>query len=332
LRILVIAPVVFPVTPYAHYQGIERLVRCWVSELNLRGHKVSVVAAEGSAFPRGVNWIRVPQGDFVQGEVVAYGHYRHLVRDYDLILDFSHSHCAMREEDLPAVCWVWHSPALMQPPLPGYNVCALSHYQAAQLFAYQSVRARVVDPHCGVPVDPSESSGRYLFIGRLHPTKGAGEAARLCLEVGVPLDIIGGLGPGDTPEMMAEVMKLCGDGIAYQGEVGDDVKNVFLSSSRALLFPIDSLYEEAHSHKTVDALLAGLPVVTYARGALPEIVDHGVDGFLAMSREEFKSYMLQVDTLDRQAIRQRAVERWGIPQAVDRAWPVLQQVARGLRW
>mgnify|MGYP001603246573 CR=1 FL=1 len=58
----------------------------------------------------------------------------------------------------------------------------------------------------------------------------------------------------------------------------------------------------------------------------------GVDGFLVDTEQEFLEAMGRVAELDRQAIQQRAEATWGIAQTVDRALPLLQEVARGLKW
>ena len=330
--VLVISPVLFPSGGDMRYAGIERLAYYWSKELAQREIRVTLVASKGSVAPKSVALISVPQGDFVQGELVAYGAYRHLLLQYDLILDFSHSHLAMREFTLPAVAWCWHTPSLMQPPLPSYNVLALTEYQRQQLAQYQGVMALVLDPHCGVSGELKETDSSYIFIGRATPTKGMLEAAVLCQELGVPLDVVGGLGPGDDPAYLEKVQVACGNG--YWGQVPDTLKNVLLAKARALIYPINypNQQGEAHSHKSVDSLLAGCPVVAYNQGALSEVIEHGVDGFLAQNREEFKAFMLRVEELDRELIQERAAKRWSIEGIVDRAWPLLTEVARGQTW
>ena len=351
--VLIIAPVIFPCGGDTRYQGIERLCLYWGCELHRLGYKASVVSARGSVFPRGITHIEVPLGDFTQGELVAYASYKPEIRNYDVILEMSHSHWAMREfTDLPAVAWCWHTPALMQPPLPSYNLFALSEYQKNQLFAYQGLTARVFDPHCGrhwgeVGLEPSPGtekeekeavgggiSNYYVFIGRATPTKGMLEAVRMCKNNSLPLRIIGGLGPNDDPAYLYQVEAECCGDIEYLGQVSDEVKNHFLSRAKALIYPINypNQYGESHSHKSVDSLLAGIPVVAYRQGALDEVIEHGVDGFLAANEHEFVDYMLEVDSLDRDTIRRRATGRWSIENVVSRAIPVLDEVAGGLRW
>jgi len=323
------------------YAGIERLAFYWACELHRRSHQVTVAAARGSSFPQSIRYIEVPRGDFVQGELIAYGVYRRELIGQDIILDFSHSHWPMRDQSLPAMCWCWHTPATAQPPLPGYNVLALSEFQQQQLFQYQKVQAQVLDCHCVVP-GPVEAlpiatpTPPFVFIGRATPTKGMLQAAQLCCELVRPLHIIGGLGPGDDQGYLEQVKALCSDalGIIYWGEVSDPVKNALVKQSEALIYPINYPGQagEAHSHKSVDSLCLGTPVIAYAHGALPEVIEHGVNGFLARTPEEFKDYMGKAGELDRTAIQQRALDRWAMDMVVGRASSAMEQVAGGARW
>lgn len=330
MKILIIAPVIFP-CGLDRYQGIERLVSLWSRELSRLGNSVTVASAQGSVFPREIAYIEAPRGDFVQGEQIAYSIYKRFISSFELILDFSHSHFAMREAGLRAVCWIWHDPGQMQPPLPAYNVCALSKWQAKQLFYFQGIRAEVLDPHCGAIGIPDWCPTSFLYIGRPHPTKGMLDAAEICRELNMPLDIIGALGPGDDRAYLEKVLNIAKNSITYWGDVSDSGRIELTRRAKALIYPLN--YEEAHSHKIVDCLLCGIPVVAYNRGAFPEIIEHGIDGFLADNRQEFKKYMSEVDGLDRQLIRKRAIERWSVENTVKRALPVLKGVAKEeLRW
>ena len=329
MKLLIIAPVIYPIHPDNRYAGIEKLAGYFAAGLNALGHQVTVASTVGSAFPRGIRHIPVQPGDFVQGELVAWHVYRPEIHNFDAILDFSHSHFAMREMDLPAVSWVWHDPKVMQPPQPAYNVLALSEWQADRLLQYQKVNARVFDCHCGFPVKSDQVGDHFVFIGQATATKGLLQAVEICRELNVPLDAIGAVRKGDEA-YFEQCQAAAGPLTELWGEVSEPVKVSLLARARGHIFPIQ--YEEAHSHKTVDTLLSGVPTVAYRRGALPEIIAHGVDGFLAEDRQEFKDYMLRVGELDRALIRSRAIARWGARAVVERAVTLMGEVAGGLRW
>jgi len=197
----------------------------------------------------------------------------------------------------------------------------------------------VLDTHCAAPelqkldVKPLD---RFIFIGRMHPTKGALEAARICNRLGVPLDIVGAITPAEPHLYVSQVKKEAERGdVVFMGELKYDALTEILSQARALIFPIAQNYEEAHSHKSVDALCLGVPVISFKRGALPEVIEHGVDGYLASSEnsiQDLEYYMRKVDVLDRAVIKKRAWERWHPKVVVDKLMPLLRDVAKGARW
>jgi glycosyltransferase involved in cell wall biosynthesis len=52
----------------------------------------------------------------------------------------------------------------------------------------------------------------------------------------------------------------------------------------ALLFPID--WPEPFRLVLIEAMANGTPVIAFGRGAVPEIVDHGVTGFIVDTVDE----------------------------------------------
>jgi len=332
-EILIISTSVFPVSPYNRYAGIENLVRFIANELNFRGYRVWVAAPSGSILPEGITHIDTGTArGFEQAEKAAYYHYKDKLPMFDAILDFSHAHIAMRENgDLPAIAFIWHDPEIMVPPEPEYNICALTEWQARRFRRVYGYEAIVLDPHCVDEVVPNTGGERYLFIGRPEPNKGVFEAISICKEIGAGLDIIGARGPGDPKELIERLMSECdGEQIIYWGEVSNEVKFQFLSRAKALLHPV--LYDEASSHKSIEAQCFGCPVISYARGAMNEVVGHGITGFIATSRDEFKKYMLTVDKLDRGLISRRSLSKWSVQSTTDRIVEVMEQVADGRRW
>jgi glycosyltransferase involved in cell wall biosynthesis len=60
----------------------------------------------------------------------------------------------------------------------------------------------------------------------------------------------------------------------------------------------------------IEAMACGTPVVAMNRGAMPEIIKHGINGFLANSVEEFEEYMQRVDEIDPNECRRSVEERF----------------------
>jgi glycosyltransferase involved in cell wall biosynthesis len=64
-------------------------------------------------------------------------------------------------------------------------------------------------------------------------------------------------------------------------------------------------------------MACGTPVVGVGIGALPELVEPGLTGYLARSWDRLAELVPRALTLDRRAIRQRAVERFDYKRMVD---------------
>lgn len=84
--------------------------------------------------------------------------------------------------------------------------------------------------------------------------------------------------------------------ITYSGSLAGKQKMKFLSEAKALLFPIT--WEEPFGMSVIEALACGTPVIAMNRGAMPEIIQQGVNGFLANTTEEFEEYMLRIGEID----------------------------------
>jgi glycosyltransferase involved in cell wall biosynthesis len=96
--------------------------------------------------------------------------------------------------------------------------------------------------------------------------------------------------------------------ITYAGTMGGKKKMEFLSHAKALLFPIQ--WEEPFGMAVIEALACGTPVIAMNRGAMPEIIEHGVNGFLADDEKEFAQYIDRIDEIDPEACRQSVVDKF----------------------
>lgn len=95
--------------------------------------------------------------------------------------------------------------------------------------------------------------------------------------------------------------------ITYSGNLSGKRKMQFVANAKALLFPIE--WDEPFGMAVIEALACGTPVVAMNRGAMPEIIQHGVNGFLATTEQEFYDYALRVDEIDPAECR-RSVEKF----------------------
>jgi glycosyltransferase involved in cell wall biosynthesis len=96
--------------------------------------------------------------------------------------------------------------------------------------------------------------------------------------------------------------------VTYVGEIGDHEKNDFIGNARALLMPID--WPEPFGLVMIEAMACGTPVIAYRHGSVPEIIDHGITGFVVENQEEAIAMAKNIDRIDRRRCRQEFEQRF----------------------
>ena len=94
------------------------------------------------------------------------------------------------------------------------------------------------------------------------------------------------------------------NGVEYVGAVDDVQKNNMLGQAAGMIVPIE--WDEPFGIVFAEALACGTPVISYSRGALPEIVREGLDGFLVNSVEEACAAVGKLPAINRADCRTRA--------------------------
>jgi glycosyltransferase involved in cell wall biosynthesis len=195
------------------------------------------------------------------------------------------------------------------------DVVAISYDQARSAVG---VRIAAVIPH-GLDLsrfEVGDGSGGYLaFLGRMHPTKGVVNAIRVARAAGIPLRIAAKMRePDEHAFFRAEVEPLLGGEVEYIGEIAADDKAAFLGAAMGLLNPIE--WAEPFGLVMAEALASGTPVVATPAGAAPEIVEHGVTGFVAHGVANLAAAVCRLGELDRGACRRAADERFSAERMV----------------
>lgn len=152
----------------------------------------------------------------------------------------------------------------------------------------------------------NESGGdSLLFFGRIHPEKGTRDAIEIAQRAGKNLIIAGII--QDEPYFRTHVEPfLDGKRIQYIGSVGPTQRDKLLGGSLALLHPIS--FNEPFGLSVVEANACGTPVIAYPKGSMPEIIQHGMNGFLVQGVSEAVEAVERIAELSRADCR-RLVER-----------------------
>ncbi|MBS0445005.1 MAG: glycosyltransferase family 4 protein [Proteobacteria bacterium] len=160
-------------------------------------------------------------------------------------------------------------------------------------------------PH-GLPerlYTPRYEPGAYFaFLGRISPEKRLDRAIEIAIACDVPLMVAAKVDPADRDYYEREIRPLMSDPhVRYIGEIGDRDKGEFLGRARALLMPID--WPEPFGLVMIEALACGTPVLAYAHGSVPEIIDDGVTGYAVHDQAEAIAAARRIGALSRPACR-----------------------------
>jgi glycosyltransferase involved in cell wall biosynthesis len=156
-----------------------------------------------------------------------------------------------------------------------------------------------------VPADPS-----YLaFLGRISPEKRVDRAIHIAERCGLPLKIAAKVDAVDQ-DYFEEMIKplLTKPHVEFIGEITDAQKSEFLSNAFALLVPID--WPEPFGLVMIEAMACGAPVVAFNRGAVSELIEEGVTGFVVEDETSAVGALRHLSRLSRTVIRKRFEERF----------------------
>ncbi|HEY3261026.1 MAG TPA: glycosyltransferase [Pseudonocardiaceae bacterium] len=215
-----------------------------------------------------------------------------------------------------------------------FNAVSAAHLARAPLNLRRQAVGSVLlaTPPVG-PQPPAPADAPFVVLGRISPLKGQDVAARCAHRIGADLVLAGPVAFANSPRELADAQQaLAGnadaaywaqqvkplvDGrrVRWPGVVRGAAKQRLLAGARALLMPVQ--WDEPGATAVVEAFAAGTPVIGLRRGALPELVEHGVTGYLADDEDEFAYYMAEVGRLDRQACLRAAQTRFSPARMVE---------------
>lgn len=145
--------------------------------------------------------------------------------------------------------------------------------------------------------------GYLAFLGRISPEKRPDRAIRIAARSGKPLKIAAKIDNVDRDYWESEIAPLISmhPNIDYIGEINEAQKADFLGGANALLFPID--WPEPFGLVMIEAMACATPVIAFNCGSVPEVIDHGVSGFIVDSEDQAVEAVGRLGELDRGRVR-----------------------------
>lgn len=352
LRIALIASDRYPIRePFAG--GLEAQTWALADGLRRRGHHISLFAAPGSDPELAADLLDVSRPRFSQAAVrdmsmppsewLAQHHAYlalmvHLIRDGSTRYDVIHNHSL---HHLPvALSGAVSAPqitTLHTPPTPwlesaiAAGPCPITFVAVSRVTA---ARWRHVVPHVGVVMNginlqrwqQGPGGGPLVWSGRLVAEKGPDLAIAAARKAGLPLVLAG---PIQDEQFFAErVAPQLGDGIEYAGHLAHDRLVGLVGRARASL--VTPRWDEPYGLVAAESLACGTPVIGFARGGVPEVVDERCARLVpADDVDALADAARRWTELDRIAARRRAEQSCSLDRMIDEYEALYAAASRG---
>jgi glycosyltransferase involved in cell wall biosynthesis len=323
LRIAQVAPLVESVPPTT-YGGIERIIHYLTDALVDLGCDVTVFASRdshtrGRLVPCRDQALRLDpeRSDALAATLLQFMAVRNQASGFD-ILHFHHDtlHIPLFREQAHKTITTLHSRLDIKDyprfyrTFPEFPLIAISSSQRNQLPA---AGWRRTIPH-GLPEtlyrQGTPDQTPYLaFLGRFAADKGFEHAVAIAERAGLPLKAAAkrcAEHPAYFEDVVAPLLKR--PHVEYLGEVDDAGKQELLGGALALLFPI--AWPEPFGLVMIEAMACGTPVIAFDQGAVPEVIETGLTGFITRTCAEAVAAIPQAANLNRNRIRRRFEERF----------------------
>lgn len=341
MRIAQIAPLTESVPP-KFYGGTERVISFLTEELVRLGHDVTLFASGDSQtaanlVPCCEKALRTDSRvrDPWPHNIVMLERVRRRVAEFDVLhfhIDYLHFPIFrdIAERTLTTLHGRLDLPDLwpLHREFPEMPLVSISRHQRLPMLPVRWVRT----VHHGLPLDAypfsASADGGYLaFLGRICPEKGPDRAIEIARRAGRKLRIAAKVDKVDRPYFEERIRPLLSDPLVeFVGEIGEREKGAFLAGARALLFPID--WPEPFGLVMIEAMACGTPVIAHRCGSVPEVIDHGVSGFIVDDVDGAVDAVRDLDALDRVRVRRRFEERFSVERMTKDYLDVYYSIAK----
>jgi glycosyltransferase involved in cell wall biosynthesis len=325
LRIALVAPPWYPVPPRG-YGGVERVVHLLAQGLHHLGHHVTVFGREGTAVGDVVHELAPPEWKGAANIWVRKDTY--LTRVHRLLtrarFDVVHDHSCTEGVLLAAVANSgWAAFATIHGPIDQDHACFLrevhdlvglvavseSQRQTATGVRWRGMIHPAIDE--GELAQPGPGQHDYLVqVARIHPVKGQHIAIQVARELGLSLVLAGPVERSPVAEAYfgRAIAPALGNGVTWIEDLRGRAKGRLLAGARAMLLPLQ--WEEPFGLSAAEAMANGTPAIAFPVGAMPEVIDEGVTGYLVADADEMARSVALAAKLDRARCADRARVRF----------------------
>ena len=170
----------------------------------------------------------------------------------------------------------------------------------------------------------------FVWLGRFVEDKGTHLAIEAAKRAGVKIVLAGTIDrhQQDSVNYFNTVIKpqIDNDQVKYIGPVNMKQKISLLSRARGFLNPIE--WEEPFGMVMIEAMAVGCPVISFTRGAAPELIAHRKTGFLVKNVDEMVRFIPRIDEIDREATRLYVERNFSVRVMANKYMKIYNQVIK----
>jgi len=312
MKVVLISSGVLPV-PVKGYGGLEQIVYDLAICLDKQGHEVFVVAPPESEVANEGNiklLINDPplpacNSNAHWWEYESYNRYRPLMDSEEFKDAVWHDHswkkftylAKMQNSNLK-VCSTLHGMLPYQTPPPIERPCmiGISKSHADQMASGLGIPVKYV--YNGIDIDKyfingNNRNGRFLFLGRITTYKGPHIFIDIMKENGYRGDIVGDDALVEDPAFVDRVLIMCNNypNVRYWGEMARQRCIEMLQQAKAYISPLLPNWQEPFGLSIIEAMACGTPVIATKNGSIPELIEHGVSGYVVETTHDISKYL-----------------------------------------
>ncbi|MBW4624601.1 MAG: glycosyltransferase [Brasilonema octagenarum HA4186-MV1] len=340
MKIAQVAPLWERVPPPT-YGGIELVVSRLTDELVRRGHDVTLFASGDSQTLAKLQAV-YPRALRLDPNVKEYGVYEmlELSQVYEIAKEFDIIHSHMGITALPLASFV-QTPTVhtVHSSFTTDNQNLYIHHNQQAYVSISNAQRQinlnyVNTVYNGIdledyPFVAQHQQPPYLaFLGRFAPEKGPQHAIAIAKKAGWPLKMAGKVDVVDSEFFEQEIApQIDGEQIQYLGEIDHAQKVKLLGNAAITLFPI--AWQEPFGLVMTESMATGTPVIALNLGSVPEVIDHGVSGFVCQTYDEMAAMIPAALELNRQTCREHVENKFSVSQMVDGYEAVYKKIIQG---
>lgn len=326
MKIALAAPIWYAIPPVG-YGGIEMIVSLLAEGLTERGHDVTLFASGDSSTSSNLvsSYARAPSAKIGQ----VYPDLINALTVYENAASFDiiHDHSGMIGPAIGAhvpkpVLHTLHGPAtpeakeLYRRLNFGLYFNAISDSQRGRFGGLNFVATIMNAIDLSGTVYSEKKDDFLLFVGRMNPEKGAHLAVNVANMLGKKLVIATKMAePHEKHYFEYQVKPQLTSNIDILGEISAKEKAQLYSRAACTLFPIQ--WPEPFGLVMIESMAAGTPVVAIRNGAVPEVIEDGLTGFIVEDTKQMAAAAMRASEITPAACRRHVEDKFTAGRMVD---------------